>query len=82
MADDSDRRVARILPSACVRPADQCNTCIERCPVEGAIEIGHAAPNVDANVCDGCGECAEGCPAPNEAIRLVTLRKGRGPIIM
>ncbi len=48
-----------------------CSTCLERCPVEGAIVEGPRGPVVQAAVCDGCGNCAAACPAPTNAIRML-----------
>jgi len=49
-----------------------CGTCVERCPVPGAMRLGGGRPVVDKALCDGCGVCQQVCPAPRLAIDLVT----------
>ncbi len=61
--------VARVLPTACIAfRGTLCVTCVERCPLPGAIALERGRPRVDASVCDGCGVCADVCPAPRTAI--------------
>jgi ferredoxin len=47
-----------------------CTTCVERCPVEGAILVEAGRPRVVAERCDGCGTCVRVCPAPINAFEL------------
>ena len=51
----------------------QCSTCVDRCPVEGAITFDHGAklPVVYPALCTGCGICQYVCPAPNAAIGIL-----------
>ncbi|MBA4150236.1 MAG: 4Fe-4S binding protein [Verrucomicrobia bacterium] len=51
-----------------------CSTCIERCPVEGAITLRDNYPMVNAELCNGCGICHELCPAPRNAILMMPKR--------
>lgn len=68
---DEPRRVATVDPGACLNGrADFCATCVERCPVPGAIRLDGRRVVVDDAVCTGCGECAARCPAPGYAILL------------
>ncbi|MCY1022779.1 4Fe-4S dicluster domain-containing protein [Pyxidicoccus sp. MSG2] len=48
-----------------------CTTCVERCPVEGAIVVEAGRPRVVAANCDGCGTCVRACPAPINAFELL-----------
>jgi Pyruvate/2-oxoacid:ferredoxin oxidoreductase delta subunit len=47
-----------------------CTTCVERCPVEGALVLEAGRPRVVAERCDGCGTCVRVCPAPLNAFEL------------
>ncbi len=51
----------------------ECLTCVERCPVEGAITFDRPArlPVVYASLCAGCGICQYVCPAPTAAIGIL-----------
>jgi Pyruvate/2-oxoacid:ferredoxin oxidoreductase delta subunit len=51
-----------------------CSSCVERCPLPGALIRRDGLPLVDASVCDGCGLCQEVCPAPKNAILLLPRR--------
>jgi len=51
-----------------------CSTCIERCPVPGAIATTHGRPSVVADLCNGCGICQFMCPAPINAIHILPNR--------
>ncbi len=65
---------ARIEPFACLTAAHQvCTTCVEVCPVPGAMRLDGIRPSVDADLCDGCGRCEEACPAPGGAIRVLPI---------
>ena len=48
-----------------------CSTCVERCPLPGAIVEGPRGPVVQADACDGCGLCQQACPAPINAVRMI-----------
>lgn len=65
---------ARIDRFACLASATQsCTTCIEHCPVPGAITLVGAVPTVSVDLCDGCGACERACPAPQGAIRVLPV---------
>ena len=51
-----------------------CSTCVERCPVEGAMRLERNIPVVNPDLCTGCGICKDVCPAPKNAILLVPAR--------
>jgi ferredoxin-type protein NapG len=54
-----------------------CSTCVEQCPVPGALRLVAGRPVVDASVCTGCGVCQHVCPSPrNAVIVLPALRRG------
>lgn len=55
-----------------------CSTCVERCPVEGAIKSEMGIPQIVVDHCTGCGICAEVCPAPTNAILMMPV-KGTAP---
>jgi ferredoxin len=64
--------VARILTFDClVAMGTECRTCIERCPVEGAIALDGGRPRIDPERCTGCGDCVPVCPAPRPAIAVI-----------
>lgn len=48
-----------------------CSTCVERCPVPGAITVENGIPRVNASACTGCGVCHEVCPAPRNAVLML-----------
>jgi len=55
-------------PSHCVLIADQpCEACRDACPL-GAVEIGDAYVDVDADKCTGCGLCQQACPLAEKGI--------------
>ena len=63
---------AKIAPSACIAYRGVlCTSCVDRCPVPGAMELVHGRPRIFADVCTGCGVCHEVCPAPRNAVLLV-----------
>ncbi len=77
--------LAAIIARSCLAfQGSLCTTCLERCPVPGAlIREGHV-PRVVPHACTGCGVCAALCPSPTPAILMVQrprgLRnEGRGP---
>ena len=47
-----------------------CTTCVEQCPVEGAIALELGRPQVVPERCNGCGTCVRVCPAPLNAFEL------------
>jgi ferredoxin len=47
-----------------------CSTCVERCPIPGAIVMEAGRPRVVDERCDGCGTCVRVCPAPFNAFEL------------
>jgi ferredoxin len=51
-----------------------CSTCVERCPVPGAITLEGGLPRVNPDLCTGCRVCHDLCPAPRNAILLVPRR--------
>jgi ferredoxin len=69
LAEGRPDSVARVLAFACLGGSPSfCSTCIEHCPVPGALQLTARAPRVDASLCDGCGACERVCPAPERAI--------------
>jgi len=77
-AVDSVPRLARVLAFECIAgSAGLCATCIERCPVPGALVTSGGPPRIDATLCDGCGACEEACPAPRKAIVMLPRIDGR-----
>lgn len=68
---------ASVKLSRCIAKTG-CVTCVERCPVEGALTWSPLGmPRVDAALCDGCGLCQHACPAPDNAI--IILPRPRAP---
>ncbi|MCB9904811.1 MAG: 4Fe-4S binding protein [Planctomycetes bacterium] len=62
---------ARIAPSACVAYRGVvCTSCVNRCPVPGAMELAYGRPRILEAACTGCGVCHEVCPAPRNAVLL------------
>jgi Na+-translocating ferredoxin:NAD+ oxidoreductase RNF subunit RnfB len=57
-----------------------CSTCVERCPVIGAMKMDRGVPMVNMNLCTGCEVCQEVCPAPTNAIRMITRPAGLPPL--
>ena len=71
VAEVAGPRVVVVSPFACLNAgADFCATCVERCPVPGAIRIEGRRVVVAPDHCDGCGRCVPCCPAPGGALRL------------
>lgn len=65
-------RVAVIAARFCLAmPPGFCRTCVERCPVPGALRVVQGMPRVDADICTGCGICHEVCPAPRKAALML-----------
>ncbi|WP_425398686.1 hypothetical protein [Aeoliella sp.] len=69
---DSASQVAVIQGRHCLAYRSLfCSTCVDRCAVEGAIEVNEGIPQVAASVCTGCGDCAAVCPAPQNAVLMI-----------
>jgi ferredoxin len=63
--------VVSVRPQLCLAwQGSFCSTCVERCPVEGAIALDAGRPRVVAERCNGCGVCVRVCPAPVNAFEL------------
>lgn len=56
-----------------------CTTCVEHCPIDGALLLEKGLPRVVPAICTGCRLCQEACPAPQEAIRIVPRPPGMPP---
>lgn len=66
---------ARISTVDCLaHQGTTCSSCIERCPVEGAIQLTGGRPQVSAERCTGCGICHHVCPAPRNAVLVMPRR--------
>jgi len=50
-----------------------CSVCVERCPVDGVIELVGGKPRINTATCVGCGECLFRCPAPTKAITIMPI---------
>lgn len=56
-----------------------CTTCVEHCPVDGAILTTMGRLAIDAAKCTGCGLCVEVCPAPQKAVMVLAERNRPQP---
>ncbi len=56
-----DAPIAVVDRAACLGSA-RCGLCAEACP-DGAVDVRHAVPVVDAGACSACGRCVAECPA-------------------
>lgn len=66
---------ARIVDHSCLAVRGvSCSSCVEQCPVPGAIRLEQGRPRIDPDSCTGCGVCLYVCPAPQKAILLLPLR--------
>jgi ferredoxin len=63
--------VARVRPTTCLAYVSFCSTCVERCPVPGAILVELGRPRVVEDVCTGCGACVRACPSPDNGFEVV-----------
>jgi ferredoxin-type protein NapG len=64
--------VAEIQALNCLnRLGTDCASCVERCPVEGALEFVGMTPAVNEALCTGCGMCQYVCPAPENAVLML-----------
>ncbi|MFO0675320.1 MAG: 4Fe-4S binding protein [Polyangiaceae bacterium] len=71
----------RVVQSACLAwQGSPCWTCVERCPIEGAITTDGGRPTVDASLCDGCGQCVHACPAPTLALKFLDASAVKDPV--
>lgn len=71
-SSDSTPRVAVIQGRHCLAYRSLfCSSCVERCPIDGAIEVRDGVPQVVTSVCTGCGDCQAVCPAPVNAVMLM-----------
>lgn len=68
-------RVAIIQGRHCLALTSFCAACVERCPVEGAMQVRNGMPMVVADLCTGCGICHRVCPAPTNAVLLMPRRR-------
>ena len=71
---------AKLKPQTCLAHQGQtCTACVERCPVEGAMELVAQKPQIHEDVCTGCGVCFHVCPAPQNPILILPVlsRPGR-----
>jgi ferredoxin-type protein NapG len=66
---------AVISPLACLAHRNSpCSTCVEQCPVDGAIRWENGRPTVDPAACTGCGVCQSVCPAPQNAVMILPAK--------
>ncbi len=66
--------VAVVVTFSCLNAkADFCATCVERCPIQGAVKVEGRRVVVDPTRCNGCGVCVPLCPAPGGAILLTPV---------
>ncbi len=56
-----------------------CTTCVEHCPIDGALLLEKGLPRVVPAVCTGCRLCLDACPAPEQAILIVPRPAGLPP---
>lgn len=79
--NDNSPQLALILDRFCLAwQGSFCSTCIERCPVPGAISTTMGKPCVNPDLCTGCRICHDVCPAPKNAVFLVPRKPGPGMI--
>ena len=72
---DTAPKVAVIAGRHCLAyQGTLCRTCLERCPVEGAITLVDFLPRVNPSACTGCAVCVALCPAPTPALHLYPAR--------
>lgn len=71
--------IAHILPRSCLAWRNLvCTTCVERCPIPGAILFREGKPFINGSMCDGCGVCRDTCPAPRNAVAMLPRRAKPG----
>lgn len=67
---------ARIQAHDCLNAlGTQCSVCLERCPIEGALQLQAGKVTVHVSLCTGCGICHHVCPAPNNAVIILPARE-------
>ena len=64
-------RVAIIRGRDCVALTQGCRTCLDQCPVPGALVMDAGLPIIIAEVCNGCTVCQQVCPAPTNAVLVL-----------
>ena len=63
---------AKIVPFHCLSgPPGFCSSCLDQCPVEGAITLQGQFPVIQSQACTGCGVCQHVCPAPTNAVLIL-----------
>lgn len=67
--------VAIIQGRHCLALTSFCATCVERCPVPGAMRVCNGMPMVVPDACTGCGICSQVCPAPTNAVLMLPRRR-------
>lgn len=78
---EEDPPLALILDRFCLAwQGSFCSTCVERCPIPGAITTEMGRPRVIPDLCNGCKVCHDVCPAPKNAVFLVTRKPRPGMI--
>ncbi len=48
-----------------------CSTCVEQCPVDGAMRLEDGKPIINSTACTGCGVCQYMCPAPVNPLMIL-----------
>lgn len=71
---ESTPMTAIIQGRFCIALTSFCSTCVERCPVPGAITRDRGLPMILADACTGCGVCHDVCPAPRKAVLMLPRR--------
>jgi MauM/NapG family ferredoxin protein len=68
---------ARVVPERCFAHVGVlCRTCVDECPLEGAIVQDAELRPVVTDRCAGCGICEARCPAQDAAILIVPAGVG------
>lgn len=67
-------RVAVIQGRYCIAISQGCRTCVDQCPVAGALIMDAGLPIVLADTCNGCTVCQQVCPAPTNAVLVMPRR--------
>ncbi|MDZ4402518.1 4Fe-4S binding protein [Prosthecobacter sp.] len=79
VAESATPRTAIIQGRFCIALTSFCATCVERCPVPGAMSRDRGLPMVNPDVCTGCGICHDVCPAPRKAVLMLPRRTSTPP---
>ena len=70
----------RIDVSSCTAyQGSSCTSCVDHCPVPGALTVVKGRPHVVEEACTGCGVCQHVCPAPQNAILLLPVAERPRP---